>query len=59
MPRKLLLVALGALAAAAVVSARRRIVRVGDPGGNGGASVDNKRLRRIVGERVRQAAGQL
>jgi hypothetical protein len=59
MGKKLLLVALGALAAAAVVSARRRVVRIGDPLGNGGTSIDNERLRQLVGERLRHAAGQL
>ena len=49
MGRKLVLLALGAAAAAVVLSSRRR-VRVGDPAGNGGPSGQRDILRRLVGE---------
>jgi hypothetical protein len=49
MPRKLLLLALGAAAAALVISSRRR-PRVGDPSGNGGPSRRSGEIRRLVGE---------
>jgi hypothetical protein len=52
MSRRLLLIALGAAAAAAVIRARRKAPTV-DASGNGGATGDRLRLRRAVGE-VRQ-----
>jgi hypothetical protein len=49
MGRKLLLIVLGATAAALVVSARRR-ARTVDATGNGGTAAGDPRLRRLVGE---------
>jgi hypothetical protein len=49
MGRKLVLLALGAAAAAYVVSSRRR-VRIGDPSGDGGSSERTEKVRRLVAE---------
>jgi hypothetical protein len=50
MGRKLAFLALGAVAVAYVLSSRRRVLHVGDPGGNGGSASRSEQLKRLVGE---------